>query len=152
MLATVLLISFVVAQARVDGHPGYQRPDWRGVASALGDPRAPRAIVAFDGELAAGPLAIYLPSVSWLQANRAPGPGEPPVGVGEIDVVGSTFQTRAKTLPTGFRLIGSKPVDSYLVERFALSTPLRTTRTAIAKLAESVLGPAPPGPAVLIQK
>jgi hypothetical protein len=152
VLATVLLASFIVAEARIDQHAGYQRPNWRGVASALASAPGPRAIVAYDGGLAAGPLAIYLPRVSWLDANRTPGPGERPVGVGEIDVVGSTSQTRAKALPSGFTLIGSKPVDSYLVERFALSSPLRGTRIAIAKIAESVLGPAPPGAAVVIQK
>ena len=41
---------------------GFEKPNWRGVAAALGRPTGPRAIVAYDGTFATGPLSIYLPA------------------------------------------------------------------------------------------
>jgi hypothetical protein len=36
VLAAILLASFVYAQVKINDSPQYQRPDWRGVAAALG--------------------------------------------------------------------------------------------------------------------
>jgi hypothetical protein len=143
-LAALMLGVFVYAGIRIDREAQYQRPDWRGVASALGRPTGPRAIVAYDSGFAAQPLAVYLPRVPWSA------PAEVPVTVGEVDVVGSTYQAIARPLPAGVRLLGTKSVGGFLVARFGVGQ-WRLAPRAIATRAQALLGPAPPSPAVLLQ-
>ena len=157
-LALVLLGGFVFAQIKIDGSPQYQRPNWRGVARALGPVRVDgdqvRAIVAYDGGLATDPLAIYLPGVPWNQiyeTNQAATGTAAPVSVREVDVVGHAWQAVVRPLPTGVRLIGSRVVDDFLVERFGLAPARRLTPDQIADLAPQLLGPNSPGAAVLVQ-
>ncbi|HTU84095.1 MAG TPA: glycosyltransferase family 39 protein [Solirubrobacteraceae bacterium] len=153
-LALVLLASFIYAQVRIEGNPVYQRPDWRGVAQALGArPSAPagaRAIVAYDGGLATDPLAVYLPGIRWT-GNSPTAPLTRPVTVGEIDVVGHTWQALAHSLPAGVRLIGGRVVNDFLVERFSLHPARRLTPQQVSDLAPELLGPGTSGPAVLVQ-
>ena len=144
-LLVVLVGAFVYAQIRIDTHWQYQRPDWRGVAAALGASRGQRAIVAYDGGYAAEPLSFYLPGVPW---NRPPGAAT----VREIDVVGSAWQTVPRTLPPGVRLIGRRSLDGYQAARFALATPWHATPAQLAARAGSLLGPGQSGASVLIQR
>jgi len=143
-LAVILLAACVYAQIRIQSDQRYQRPDWRGVAAALGRPTASRAVVVYDG-LATDPLATYLPGVPWTEPSAA-------VSVSEVDVVGSTWQRSATRLPAGARLIGSRVVDGFLVDRFATDPAWITTPSAIAlRAASELLGPEPPDAAVLVQ-
>lgn len=152
-LAVVVLGAFVYAQARIESDPSYQRPDWRGVANALGVPTsATRAIVAYDGTFATAPLAIYLPGVAWTGTGQIPQTSQAPVTVGEVDVVGSVWQRTADPLPAGTRLISSQDVDGYLVQRFSVTPAWRLPPALIGRRAPALLGPAPPGPGVLIQQ
>ncbi len=152
-LAVVVLAAFVYAQARIESDPSYQRPDWRGVASALGVPTsATRAIVAYDGTFATAPLAIYLPGVAWTGTGQIPQTSQAPVTVGEVDVVGSVWQRTADPLPAGTRLMSSEDVDGYLVQRFSVTPAWRLPPALIGRRAPALLGPAPPGPGVLIQQ
>jgi mannosyltransferase len=150
-LAVVLLAAFVYAGIRIDDNPQYQRPDWRGVAAALGTSSSTRAIVAYDGVFATAPLAIYLPGVPWTGPGQNPQTSQAPVTVRELDIVGSTAQTLAKRLPAGTKLVGSRAVNGYLVDRFELTPAWHLTRAEIGARATALLGPAPPGPAVLVQ-
>ncbi|MGI8427763.1 MAG: glycosyltransferase family 39 protein [Solirubrobacteraceae bacterium] len=145
-VTALLLCAFIYAGIRIDSNPQYQRPDWRGVAAALGHASRRRAIVAYDGSFAAGPLAVYLPGVPWSQDSRTT------VNVGEVDAVGSTSQTTARSLPPGTRLIASTAVDSYLVERFSVSPAWHLSPAAIGARAQALLAPARWRPAVLIQR
>ena len=99
ILGVVLLGSFVWAGVRVDANWIDQRPDWRGVADALGSSPARRAIVAYDGNFAEQPLAVYLPrtafSYSGMPSSYAP------VRISELDVVGTTAQSVTRPLPAG---------------------------------------------------
>ncbi|MBV9464735.1 MAG: glycosyltransferase family 39 protein [Solirubrobacterales bacterium] len=151
VLALALAALFVYGAIRIQGSPPYQRPNWRGVAGALGAADTNRAIVAYDGTFASAPLAIYLPGVPWTGSGQTPQTGEAPVTVGEVDVVGSSWQTPAAKLPTGVRLLGSRTVDGYLAARFSLAPAWRASPAAIGARASQLLGPGPPGPAVLIQ-
>ena len=149
-LAAVLLVLFIYSGIRIDAHTQFQKPDWRGVAGALGSSSARRAIVAYDGVFATGPLSIYLHGVPWS------GPGMPsqsaaPVTVSEVDIVGSPAQALS-ALPAGARLIGSRTVDGYRIVRIALRTPWHLSRAAIGARAQRLLGPAPPMPTVMIQR
>jgi mannosyltransferase len=145
VLALILLASFVYAQVKVSNSPQYQRPDWRGVARALGATSGTRAIVAYDGSLATDPLATYLPRVPWTE------PSNGAVTVGEVDIVGYRWQTLGRPLPRGARLISTKTVDDFVVDRFSIDPSQRLTRAQIAATAGSLLGPSVVGAAVLVQ-
>jgi mannosyltransferase len=145
-LAAVLLASFVYAGARIGDNPQYQRPDWRGVAAALGTAAGPRAIVAYDSGFASQPLAVYLHGVPWPHQSQTP------ITVGEVDVVGGLYQTPPARLPAGARLLSSKTVrGGFLVDRFAVAPAWTLTPAELGARASALLGPAPPGPAVLVQ-
>jgi mannosyltransferase len=156
-LAAVLLASFVYAQIQINDSSQYQRPDWRGVARALGagvGGTGSRAIVAYDGGLATDPLAIYLPAVPWSEIYLAGASSTERAGtvrVGEVDVVGHAWQALARPLPAGVQLIGSRMVDDFLVDRFSIAPARRLTPVQIADLAPQLLGPGTAGPAVLVQ-
>jgi hypothetical protein len=151
-LLVVLAAMFIYASVRIDGDPRYQRKPWSRIADALGKSSVPRAmaVLADDGEFAAGPLSIYLPRVAWA------GPGEKLnyspalVTVSELDIVGTTYQTLANPLPSGVRQIGFRSVDGYDVFRFRLAPPLRLNRAQLGQQALALLSPAPP-PVVMIQ-
>ena len=142
LLAVMLVAGFSYATLHVQTHAYLQRPDWRGVARALGPASIPRAIIAANG-FTADPLKIYLPRVKWAQ------PQSEKVLVQEIDVVGARKQvslrpvrivlpkqppiwvtpigapTPALTAPRGARLIDRFAVRNWVVGRFALDRPQR---------------------------
>ena len=149
ILAMILLVSFVYAQLKITGDPQYQRPDWRGVAGALGPADTHRAIVAYDGMSATDPLAVYLVGVRWTKT------GTDPVSVSEVDVIGYRWQTLPRHLPAGVRLTASRTVNDYVVDRFSIDPAerpaWRLTPTEIGGRAGSLLGPGLSEPAVLVQ-
>lgn len=150
-LAAGLLISFVLAQIKISAEPAYQRPDWRGVARALGTAHGTRAIVAYDGSFAIAPLSFYLPGVEWAGPGAAPGANAGPQRISELDVVGHTGQQLGR-VPAGVRLIGAVSVDGYRVYRFALAAPRLASVAAIQSQAVSLLVPAiTPTPPVIFQ-
>jgi 4-amino-4-deoxy-L-arabinose transferase-like glycosyltransferase len=145
ILAAVVLASFVYAQVKVNDSPQYQRHDWRSVARALGAASGPRAIVAYDGSLATDPLAFYLPGIPWTEPSKGA------ITVGELDVVGHPWQTLGRPLPAGVRLISTKAVDDFVVDRFSIDPSHAMSRAQIAATAGSLLGPPVVGAAVLVQ-
>jgi hypothetical protein len=151
-LAVALGALFVYAGIKIDSDHQFQRPDWRGVAAALGRSASTRAIVAYDGQFAAGPLSIYLPGIPWSGPGMAR-QSDAPVTVSEVDVVGNREQQLQSPLPAGTTLIASPTVDGSLrVVRIALRAPRALSPSAIAQLAETVFGPGPSGASVMIQR
>jgi mannosyltransferase len=148
-LAVALVAVFLYTGRQIDGQARYQRPNWRAVAVALGTPRTTRAIVAYDGQFASGPLSFFLSRAPWSGPGGAP-PTQASVRIGELDIVGSPAQSLA-ALPPGARLLGSSSVDGYRVVRIALGGPWDLSRSAIGARATTILAPAPPDPAVVIQ-
>lgn len=144
ILAAILLATMVYAQVKIDGSWRYQRSNWAGVAKALGTPAGPRAIVAVDGDLSTDPLAFYLPGVPWSN----PGGGGPAT-LSEIDVVGHPWERLARPLPPGTRLLDSKTVDDFVVERFSVAPAWRVGE--VGSRAGALLNPVPAGSAVLVQ-
>jgi mannosyltransferase len=151
VLLVVLAAMFVYASIQIEGDPLYQRPAWSRIAAALGKSRVTRAVVAYDGEFAAGPLSIYLPRIAWAGPGERLNASPALVTVSEVDIVGDTGQTLARPLPSGTALIGSRAVNGYQVDRFRLSRPWRLSRAEIGARAPALLGPAASGPVVLIQ-
>jgi 4-amino-4-deoxy-L-arabinose transferase-like glycosyltransferase len=161
VLAIGLLAMFSVAAARVQTHPGLERPNWRAVAHALGAAPVRRAVLVSNGTTA-DPLKLYMPHVSWVQ------PQTRPTVIREIDVVGATKRLALVPLhspvgipmllsaapppfppaptgsplpssvaPVGARLIARFRVDSWVVARFALRRPIRVTVLRLGALAPS---------------
>jgi hypothetical protein len=149
-LALLVIGGFIYAGARIDGNPGYQRPDWRGVARALGAARGPRAIVAYAGGFAAQPLEVYLQRIPWSWTGQPV--ASAPVTVSELDLIGNVYQSPPKQLPAGLRLIGRHQVNHYLVVRFALSPSWSLAPPALMVRAATLLDPATGGGSLLIQR
>jgi hypothetical protein len=144
ILAVLVLAGFVYGQVRINTDTQYQRPDWRAVAAALGTPSRTRAVIVYDG-LGIDPLALYLRGVAWKEPVGT-------VAVSEVDVVGYVWQAPENPLPADVRLIGTRRAGDSLVARFALASEWRLTPTGIGARAAGLLGPASPGPAVLVQR
>jgi mannosyltransferase len=147
-LGALLLGAFAFSQAKIqtDTNSIYQRPNWRGVAVALGRPSGTRAIVAYDGAYATGPLSIYLPG------SFSPRAASSSFELDELDVVGSSAQTVASRLPPGTRLIAARSFGDILLARFALASTQPLTAAQIEARAPSLLGPEGAGGEVLVQR
>ncbi len=147
-LAAALLALFVWGQARIESNPIYQRPDWRGVAAALGRTTRTRAIAAYPGQFATGPLSIYLPRVAWA------GPGGSQLRgtatVSELDVVANAGQPPGRP-GGGVRVLSQRSVDGYEVVRFQLPSPVRADAAQLAALARQLLPAGALVPAVILQ-
>jgi mannosyltransferase len=148
-LVGVLVAASVWAGIKINSDPYYQRPDWRGVAGALGSHTGTRAIVAYDGQFATGPLSFYLPGVAWAGPGRAPDANAGPVTIDELDIVGDRGMQPSKP-PPGVRMIAGRDVDGYLVYRYKLERPWPTDPAEIAARAATLL-PGPVSP-VIIQR
>lgn len=138
----IVVAGFVYAQVQIDRNPVYQRPDWRGVAHALGTTSDARAIVAYNGSLATDPLSYYLPRARWGISPQTV------VSVGEVDVVASIFQPSPRSLPRGTILLAHTSVSDFVVDRFRVTPAWRLTPTEIAARAGELAPPAPPAPAL----
>jgi hypothetical protein len=145
-LAVVTAASFVLAQVRIDQNAQYQRPDWRGVAAALGGPGRDRAIVVDDGALATDPLKIYLPGIPWSAG------GDRPVAIGEIDTVGDALGAQTISLRDPATVLSRRVVSGFLVQRFALQHRVIVAAAAAPARASGLIDPPPPAPAVLVQR
>lgn len=148
-LVVVLAAVFLWAQFTIQGDSGLQKPDWRGVTAALGHPVAPRAIAAFPGSFATGPLSIYMPGIAWAGPGQARVP-ETAVAIGELDIVGTAGDQLARRHP-GIEILSQRTVDGYQVDRLALRGGWRATPAAIAERASRLLGLSPILPSVILQ-
>jgi hypothetical protein len=153
LLLVALLGGSVWALIRVGDDAQYRKPDWRGVAAALGATTRERAIVVYAGAFGTAPLAAYLRGVAWTgPALNNPQPGLAPVTVGEVDVVGNIAESIPDQPPAGARLIATRRVAGYLVVRYRVAPAWHGSRPAIGARAAALLGPAPPGAGVLVQR
>ncbi|MHB8694868.1 MAG: glycosyltransferase family 39 protein [Solirubrobacteraceae bacterium] len=149
-LALLVIGGFVYANVRIDGDPQFQRPDWRGVAAALGPAHGPRAIVAYQGGFGLQPLAAFMPRIPWSW-NWQP-VASPPVSIGELDVIGTAYQSPPSNLPAGVRLVANRDVNGIRVERFVLSPPWQRSQAAIVGGAGSLITYPKPGAGIMIQR
>ena len=138
-LVGVLVAGFLWAGLKINSDAYYQRPDWRAVAAQLGTHTGTRAIVAYDGQFATGPLSFYLRGVPWSGPGAAPGTDSGPVTIDELDVVGDRGQPLGP-LTGGIRRLSGRDVDGYLVYRFKLPRPVTMTPAEIQARAMALLG------------
>src|SRR5581483_3453110 len=107
-LATLSIAGFAFATFHIQDTAYLQRPQWREVASAIGDAPVPRAILAAGGATA-NPLKIYLPHVNWVQPHKRF------VQIDEVIVVGTRGRlTLASQGPssTGARALTGRKTNS----------------------------------------
>ncbi|HXR30871.1 MAG TPA: glycosyltransferase family 39 protein [Solirubrobacterales bacterium] len=132
-LLAVLLVAYSFAfSVWVSLSPALQRPDWSSVASAVGEPAEPRAMVAWTIGLAS--LRYYL-STGSFQAKPAEGFDW---WVGEVDFIsdGPAPPPPARLLGPGFRQVAYEQVGRIYIRRYTRLTPglaplrLRTIRDA----------------------
>jgi 4-amino-4-deoxy-L-arabinose transferase-like glycosyltransferase len=142
---TVILVGlFAWSGIRIDADRVFQRPDWRGVAAALGSTWAgegggqSRAIVTYPGDFASGPLSIDLHRTPWAGPGEAPGTDAGPATISEIDVVADAGQPLGASVD-GDRLIARRDVDGYLVARFSLPAPASVTAATVLSRADALL-------------
>jgi hypothetical protein len=117
--------------------PGYQRDDWRGVASQLQTPVSGRVLVT--PENGSIPLGIYMPRLRETTTAR--------VSTRELDFValrtrrtGRSPQAPAipASPPPGFRLASVKRTEAYAVARYRASQPTTATVEDLRRLAGDV--------------
>jgi 4-amino-4-deoxy-L-arabinose transferase-like glycosyltransferase len=117
VLAVALCAYWLAFDVYVTQTPNLQRPDYRGVAKALGPARLPRAIVSW--RLAGDPLRWYLDdgAMRWYGGSEA---------VREVDLVGKrSAAARPASLPPVFRPAGVVRMDRLTVTRYVSSTPVQ---------------------------
>ncbi len=149
-LTAVLIAGFVWSSAKIDGDAAYQRPDWRGVAAALGPTNSARAVVAVLGNAAEQPLSVYLPrtqfSYSGVPASQAR------ISVSQVDLVADPLETVVHPLPAGVHLLRVQIVDGMLLARFRVSPAWRMWPIGVARRSSGLVSPRPAErPAILIQ-
>jgi len=113
--------------------PTLQRPDWKAVASALGEPGTPRAMVTWT--LGAASLRFYL-STGSLQTRPSEGFEW---WVGEVDFIseGPAPPPRPALLGPGFRQAGYEQVGRLYVRRYVRTGPgLAPLRLRVVRNAE----------------
>jgi hypothetical protein len=116
LVAVALCAYWLAFDVYITQTPNLQRPDWRGVVSALGPPRVPRAIVSW--RLAGDPLRWYLED----GAMRWYGGGE---RVREVDLVGKrTVAEHPANLPPEFRPAGVVRMDRLTIARYVSPRPV----------------------------
>jgi len=119
VLATVLAVYSLGFCVLASLSPALQRPDWRAVATDLGEPDAPRAIVSWT--LGHAALRYYLSSGSF-QVRPADGFAW---FVHEVDFVsnGPAPPVPPDLLGPGFRQLDYRRVGNLYVRRYALPGP-----------------------------
>lgn len=170
-LALGLLVMFSVAAVRVQTRPYLERPNWRGVARALGTASVPRAVLAANGTTADA-LKIYMPHVTWVQPRGR-------ILIREVDVVGATKRLpligsrraaaqpladakRARTpfgspvpslrAPRGARLLSRFRVNNWIIARFALTRPIRVSVGRLTAMADRFFRRTPQALLVFFQR
>lgn len=131
-LATVLIVYSFGFSVWASLSPALQRPNWESVATAIGEPTEPRAIVTWT--LGEASLRYYL-STGSFQVRPSDGFRW---WVGEIDFIsdGPAPPPPARIFGSGFREVGYEKVGRLFVRRFATPGPelrplrLRTIRSA----------------------
>jgi mannosyltransferase len=115
-LAAVLIAYSLGFSIWASASPSLQRPDWDAVAAKLGEPEAPRAIVAW--KLGAASLRYYL-STGSFQVQPSDGFSW---YVHEVDFVsdGQAPPVPARLLGPGFRQVGYEGAGRLWVRRYAL--------------------------------
>jgi hypothetical protein len=102
-------------------------------------------VVTYGGENDAQSISVYLRGVPWDSPHNTD------VTVAEVDVVGSSWQASPQPLPYGARLIASRSVNGFLVDRFSVDPAWHLTPRAIAARAKALLGPVRSFPGILVQ-
>jgi mannosyltransferase len=129
--AAALAAVGVVTTIDVNAEPAYQRTNWRGIASAIGDSRDRRLLVVspFNGEV---PLRAYRPGMA---------PAVLPQRMREVLLAGAAVKATsgARAVPPrpeppalpGFTLVGRELASTYTLYRYRAPRPVKVRPEAI---------------------
>jgi hypothetical protein len=172
VLAVVLLAVFALTAINVQTHPYLQRPNWRGLAQAIGPASVTRAVLVDNGTTADA-LKIYLPGVHWTQPLRRR------TLISEVDVIGARKKLRLAPdqTPTGAATLSARPLvggighalplrvaapgtrlvahfrfKSWVVARFALVRPERISNGRLAVIARRFFTHSPSTLLIFVQR
>jgi hypothetical protein len=135
-IAALLCCTLLAITISINFNSRLQRPDWRGVAHALGPVQGARAIIApATGD---DPLEYYMPGTGRILRRHA--------NVNEIDLVGWPLARKRPPRLAGFELVSSQRVETFTLYRYRSPQPHLVPR---ARLEASHLGSEEP--AALIQ-
>jgi hypothetical protein len=115
LLGTILVTYSLGFSVWASLSPGFQRPDWDAVASALGEPTKPRAMVTWT--IGQASLRYYL-STGSFQVRPAEGFEW---WVGEVDFIsdGPAPPPPRRLVGPGFRQVGHEQVGRLYIRRYA---------------------------------
>jgi mannosyltransferase len=121
--AVALCAVLLAITISIDFNSRLQRPDWRGVAHALGPAGGPRALVSpSTGD---DPLEYYLPGTSRILRRHA--------SVSEVDLIGWPLaRERAPRLP-GFQLVARDRVKTLTLYRYRSPQPVLVARSLLLR-------------------
>ena len=154
--ACSLLLAVTLAVA---ADPAYQRPDWRGLASAMGMPQQPRLLVVapnLDGWSARIPLHVYLPGAApvgrellrdapqflTLSGRDLELAAPRRVVVSEIVVAGVQWELplSATSVPAPFRFVEQLADDRYRLDVYRSPKPVPlVVRTLAAEARDAAI-------------
>ena len=130
--ATALALVGVSTVVFVATRPSLQRDDWRGVAAALGEPRAASRAVVVTPSSADAPFAVYAPRLEKMPDAEQ--------SVSEIDLVALPQRARTQSRPDppprpeghpppapGFELIETRFEETFTLLRYTSTAPANVT-------------------------
>jgi 4-amino-4-deoxy-L-arabinose transferase-like glycosyltransferase len=123
LTAAVLCCTLLAITISVNFNDRLQRPDWRGVAHALGPAHVARAIVVpHTGD---DPLEYYMPAAAHLVRRHAT--------VSEVDLVGWPLAGKRPPTLSGFGLFRSERVSTFTIYRYRSAQPRLVPRTTLVR-------------------
>jgi mannosyltransferase len=157
LIAGLMAVTILVA-----ADPAYHRPDWRGLAQALGPPDAERAIVVapdHQGWFARVPLQVYLPRASAVDdglvatepqfaalSRRTQDHAAPSrISVREVVLagVGWTVPALPRPLPSQLRLVEERSGAGFRYRRYRSSGPVSVATASLLADPAAILVEAP---------
>jgi len=120
-IAVALCCTLLAITISINFNDRLQRPDWRGVAHALGPLQGTRAIITpATGD---DPLEYYLPGTGRILRRHA--------GVSEIDLVGWPLAGKRPPRFSGFDLVASERVKTFTLYRYRSAQPRLVPRATL---------------------
>ena len=120
-IAAALCCTLLAITISINFNDRLQRPDWRGVAHALGSVQGTRAIITpATGD---DPLEYYMPGTGRIPRRHA--------GVSEVDLVGWPDAGARPPHLAGFQMFASERVKTFTLYRYRAPQPRLVSRAAL---------------------
>jgi len=134
LLGLALCAISIAVIVGIDTIPGYQRDNWRGVATALSShPGASVIVTPSEGFV---PLSIYLPRLELVSASRYPARELEFVALRSKHTGHAPLPPVVSTKPPpGYRLAEVKRTETYAIARFLAPRAMTTSTNVLRRIA-----------------